>query len=139
MKILLLVLAAFPNLAHACEIYNSANLYQGDMVTTGTMYVGVFPGASDSTPYAGDIRPNGVVSQGERNPQRIATVSGSQLFDLNGKLIAVVEGGKITNSAGTLIATARDQYTASKLCVSPAVALAGAALFILFPQPNPGP
>jgi uncharacterized Zn-binding protein involved in type VI secretion len=139
MKILLLALAAFPTLAHACEIFNTANVYQGDMITTGTMYVGVFPGASDSTPYAGDIRPNGVVSEGEHNPQRIATVTGNQLFDLNGKLIAIEQGGKITNAAGTLIATARDQYTASKLCVSPAVALAGVALFILFPQPNPGP
>ena len=138
MKILLLAVL-LPSLAHAeCDIYDAAGRYQGNMITTGTMYVGVFPGASDSTPYAGDFRDN-VVHQGEKSPKLLAKVSGNQLFDLDGNLIAVAIGKKISDVTGTPIATVRNPYRDDGFCDSPGVALAGVALFVIYPQPNPGP
>ncbi|MGZ3710239.1 MAG: hypothetical protein ACXVBE_00710 [Bdellovibrionota bacterium] len=114
----------------SCNIYTSDKKYVGNMITTGSSYVGVYPGASDSTPYAGSIR-DGVVSIREKDPQKVATVEGSRMIDLLGKLVATVDGAIVSDAKGNVLAITENPYDQSGLC-APEVALAGATLFVIY-------
>ena len=113
----------------SCYVYaEPGHQYKGDMITTGSSWVGVPPGASDSTPYAGALK-GCEVFLSERSPTKIATVSGNMLLNLNGAILASVEGKIVKDERGNIIATVETPYSPDGLC-QPDVALAGVAFFL---------
>jgi len=114
----------------SCNIYaEPGHLFLGDMILTGdNSYAGNPPGSDDGTPYSGLVK-NGEVFLGERSPQKIATVKGKELFNLQGTKIATLQGQAIKDRSGKVVGTADGQYAADRLC-NPDAALGGAAIYL---------